>query len=156
MLKRVLTGLAATAALVAVSAAPASANQTPDTRRPVSVTVTGAYTGVFVSGLQIIASCDIAATGAVSAVVIDECYLTSNGVNHPATLPGNAAGTAFVERVDTLNFTLCFHGYAIPILDPTHPVGASACANLSSGALDPDTGTIDLSGLAGLGSATTT
>jgi hypothetical protein len=156
MLKRVLTGLAATAALVAVSAAPASASAPPDTRRPVSVTVTGAYTGVFVSGLQIVANCDVAATGAVSAVVIDQCYLTSNSTNHPATAPGNASAIGFVERVDTLDFTLCFHAYAIPMLDPTHPVGASGCADLSSGGVDQTEGTIDLSGLAGLGSATTT
>jgi hypothetical protein len=155
MFRRALATTAVVAAL-AISAAPASAadQYKPAPAGTVAITVTGAYTGVFVSGLQIVANCDAVAAGAVSAIVIDQCYLTSNGINHPSTLPGNATSSNFVERVGTLEFTLCFHAYAIPITDPTHPAVAGGCATLNTGGAGGDT--VDLSGLGGLGSAVAT
>jgi hypothetical protein len=148
--------LLATTAVVlaaATTATPASAAIPPPPTGRVAITVTGAYTGVFVSGLQIAANCDAVAVGAVSAIVIDRCYLTSNGIQHPSTAPGNATASAFVERVYTLQFNLCFSAYAIPMTDPTNPVRASGCADVNTGGTS---NTVDLSGLAGLGSATAT
>jgi hypothetical protein len=148
MFRRVIATIALAAGTVAVvPAAPASAAV------PVGITITGAYTGVFVSGLQIVASCDAVAVGAVSAIVIDQCVLTSNRINHPSTLPGNATSSNFVERVTTLDFTLCFHAYAIPIDAPTDPVDAGGCALVTGDGITPDLVGVNADGLAGLGSA---
>lgn len=122
-----LLGCALAAAL---SAPAAQASYVPPTSPSfTSVTVTGVFTGAFINGLQISANCDAVAAGAVSAIVIEECYLTSNGIQHPATAPLNAAASAFVERVNTLEFQLCFRAYAIPMLDPTRPAEAEGCTD---------------------------
>jgi len=89
---------------------------------------TGAYTGALVNGLTIAANCTAAAEGAVSAVVIDKCYLTNQTTQHPATGPGNAATSVFTTTETTLDFKLCWHAYAIPLTDPLHPATASGCA----------------------------
>jgi hypothetical protein len=151
MFRRALAASAvALAAATALTATPASASSATSAAGTVAITVTGTYTGVFVGGLQIVANCDAVAGGAVSAIVIDQCYLTSNNINHPSTLPGNATTSNFVERVTTLDFNLCFHAYAIPITDPTHPASARGCANLNTGGISGG------SGVAGLGTATGT
>lgn len=148
-MRRIVAAAACAAALAAVPAAPASANNLgPDS---VAITITGAYTGVLVNGLQVVATCDAVAAGAVSAIVIDQCYITSNLVNHPSTAPLNATSSNFVERVTTLEFALCYRAYAIPILNPTNPAVASGCTSDITGGSDAD-----LSGLGGLGSSTAT
>lgn len=128
---RRITALAAVT-LAAALGAPAHAQQPCCTPGPgsVTITITGEYTGVLVNGLQVIGSCEAVAVGAVSAIVIDECYLTSNPeTNYASTAPGNATASAVSERVTTLDFTLCYHAYAIPMTDPLNPAEAGGCAD---------------------------
>lgn len=152
-MRRIVASAACAVALAAVPAAPASANNYgPDS---VAITITGVYTGVLVNGLQVAANCTAVAVGAVSAIVIDKCQLVIEGwpsTNHPATMPLNAATSAFVERVTTLDFTLCYSAYAIPMTNPTNPARASGCTSGITGG----TNALDLSGLGGLGSSTAT
>lgn len=96
-----------------------------------SITGTGFFAGAFVSGLQISATCTVATTVPSSATTVDQCWIEENGVpgpNHPATLSGNAAASTFVQQVHTLDFRLCYHAYAIPMLDPTSPIEIADCA----------------------------
>ena len=94
----------------------------------VVIEATGAYTGALVNGLTIAADCTAVAEGAVSAIVIDKCYLTNQTSYHPSTAPGNATTSVFTTTESTLNFQLCWHAYAIPLTDPLHPATASGCA----------------------------
>ena len=124
---RRLTALLGCVLAAVVSAPAANATEWKPSPSLTSVTVTGVFSGVFLNGLQITASCEAVAAGAVAATVIEECYITSNGVQHPSVAPLNATASAFVEQVDTLQFQLCFRAYAIPMLDPTRPAVASGC-----------------------------
>ena len=72
---------------------------------------------------------------ATSAVVIDKCYLTNQTTQNPATGPTNVATSAFTTTESSLDFKLCWHAYAIPLLDPLHPATASGCATGLPGSL---------------------
>lgn len=117
------------AATIAVAgAAPAYADPLAGTY---VVTMTGVTTGVFVNGLQISGTCAIVSTGVVAATVVESCYLEgTGGASHSAALPGNAAAVTFAQRVDTLEFRLCFSGYVVPVMEPESQYRVSGCAGL--------------------------
>lgn len=115
--------------------AAASADTDSNLQLKVAVEATGAYTGVLVNGLTIAANCTAVAEGLVSAVVIDKCYLTNQGIQHPATAPGNVATSVFTTTVSTLDFRLCWHAYAIPVLDPLNHATTQGCTNGLPGSL---------------------
>jgi hypothetical protein len=131
MLRRVLTlscaGLALAGLLAGATAVPAYADPLPP-YTPTTLNVHGVAAGVFLNGLIIQATCEADVQGEVAATVIDQCYLTSNNVNHPEALPGNAVASTFREQVFTLDFQLCYHAYTIPLATPTEPVELSGCA----------------------------
>jgi hypothetical protein len=116
-------------------AVPGAASAQTNASRPgtlnagsVVIEATGAYTGALVNGLEVVATCDASAEGAVSAIVIDKCWLTNKSTNHPSTAPGTTTTSNFVESESTLNFQLCWHAYAIPLLDPLNVATTSGCA----------------------------
>lgn len=127
LLRRLLAPAVASAALVASVAAPASADPAQGTY---VVTMTGATAGVFLNGLQISATCAIASTGPVAATVIDDCWLEGNSdaSHNTIALSGNAAAISFVERVDTLDFQLCYRGHVVPITQPNTQYPVEGCA----------------------------
>jgi len=107
----------------------ASASDSASLSGKVVVEATGAYTGALVNGLTVVADCSAVAVGAVSAVVLDRCYLTNQSANHPGTGPGNVATSAFTTTENSLDFKLCWHAYAIPLTDPLHPATTSGCTS---------------------------
>ncbi|MHB8449112.1 MAG: hypothetical protein ACYDAQ_01365 [Mycobacteriales bacterium] len=79
--------------------------------------MTGAFTGVlFGKGIEIVANCSAVTTPPVGllviATVINECYLTTGGGNHPVGDPGNASTETFVANVPTVPL-LCVSAYSI-------------------------------------------
>ena len=150
LLRRILVPAIAAVTAVCVLAPPASAACCTSPLlldQGVVVTGTGTTAGVFLNGLQINASCVIEATGPVAATVLTMCRLVGNpeGENHPIAAPGPVAASSFVERVTTLDFQLCWAGYAIPITDPEATLPISGCADdlgdlgLASGGLTFET-----------------
>lgn len=129
LLRRLLVPAVASTALVCAAAVPASADPADPLAGTYTVTMTGATTGVFLNGLQIVAACAITSTGVVAASVVESCYLEgTGGDSHSAALSGNAAAVGFTQRVYTLEFQLCYSGYVVPVTDPAAQHRVSDCA----------------------------
>jgi len=118
--------LAVACLLAAALAVPAHADPSP--LGQVQIYVEGQYT--WTTPPEVVGACAAVAVGAVSSLVIDQCYLTGSNSSFQSAGPtvGNVAVVVFAERVTTFDFALCWHAYAIPLFDPTRPVATGGCS----------------------------
>jgi hypothetical protein len=152
VLRRLVTALAATAAmttaLVAAVAAPAAAADRPPPSpelalvkgvtestthiQPIQAVAGGVTTGVYANGLTISATCTATATSVAASVSLTTCRLVrGDGLptpNHPAAGPANTAVSSFTESIDTTDFELCYDVTVLPVETPSEPAYFSGCA----------------------------
>lgn len=100
----------------------------PPSPRQVQIYATGQYARI--TGSEVAGACAAVAVGAVSALVLDQCYLTSGSTSFLPAGPtvGPAVVAVFTGQVHTPDVSLCYHAYAVPLLDPTNVVAVSGCS----------------------------